>query len=557
MNKFLLGIVALFFVFFHLSGVHLPYHQDEYKWKLYSHPEIIPPGTVPHPPLTEFIYTKIGPLVGDENFRFIPFSFGLINLILLYFLVKYLYGEKTAVISSIIFTFSFYSLLASLMVDVDGAVMPFFFLILLHGYFRWKEKNFVFEKSSWPFILLVVLGALGGFMIKVSAILPILAVFLDYSIHKKIFGNWRKIIIYGLIMSGMLAFLGLLLFLSKDIFPSFNLKYSFGYWMHFADSSSFLNRGWFQTLIQCIKSLFYTSPFLVLLPFFIVKEDFKKLRVLFLFLGIAFVFYVVLFDFSIGALDRYWQLVVVPLGIVSSVVIGKTLDEYGKSKKILLGSSALAVVIFLLEFIPHFVPPLHPKTEWIERFVHLKWNFLYPFSGGSGPLGFYVSFLFIALCWIVSVLAVIFSLYKKQYKHTVIFFLIPLGVIYNSVFIEEYLFGYINGSAPRLLEKTIAFIKDNPDIKMVTTYNDNGGNELQVIDKYRRRLYIDPKFDEKIKIETMNKYKEHYLVLNVPRIDPNSVYMKYFATCKEVYKDTDRYISSTVYDCRDIPDFKI
>jgi hypothetical protein len=119
MNKFLLGIVALFFVFFHLSGVHLPYHQDEYKWKLYSHPEIIPPGTVPHPPLTEFIYTKIGPLVGDENFRFIPFSFGLINLILLYFLVKYLYGEKTAVISSIIFTFSFYSLLASLMVDVD------------------------------------------------------------------------------------------------------------------------------------------------------------------------------------------------------------------------------------------------------------------------------------------------------------------------------------------------------------------------------------------------------------------------------------------------------
>ena len=93
---FIIGIVFLFFIFTHISGIDSPYHQDEYKWVFYSHPELTPPGTVPHPPLTEFIYTRLGPIVGDFNFRLIPFFFGILNFFLLFYLTKTIFNKKTA-----------------------------------------------------------------------------------------------------------------------------------------------------------------------------------------------------------------------------------------------------------------------------------------------------------------------------------------------------------------------------------------------------------------------------------------------------------------------------
>jgi hypothetical protein len=92
---------------------------------------------------------------------------------------------------------------------------------------------------------------------------------------------------------------------------------------------------------------------------------------------------------------------------------------------------------------------------------------------------------------------------------------------------------------------------------MVTVYNDNGGNEIQEIGKYRKRLYTDPKFDVNEKVATLNQYKEHYLEINVPRIDPNSVYRKYLDSCKIIYSNTDKSISAIVYDCTKAPDIKI
>ena len=122
---------------------------------------------------------------------------------------------------------------------------------------------------------------------------------------------------------------------------------------------------------------------------------------------------------------------------------------------------------------------------------------------------------------------------------------------------EEYLFGVWNGNAPRLLNQAVEYIKNNPDIKMVTTYNDNGGNELQQIGKYRKRLYVDPKFDINDKVKTLNQYKEHYFVLDVPRINPDSVYQKYFDSCSIVYEKQDKKMSATIYDCRKAPNIKV
>ncbi len=555
-------IVVFIFTFFlfiilHIPAIHFPYHQDEYKWVLYSHPEIIAPGTVPHPPLTEFIYTKIGPVLGDNNFRFIPFCFGVLNFFLLFYLAKTIFSRRTALFIVFLYTISFYSLLASLMVDVDGAIMPMFFLLMTIAYFKLKRTNFqfsIFNFHDLLWLILLVVGAIGGFMIKVSAILPIFAIFLDFLIEKEVFSDTKKVFKYGLYALGGILVLICTLLLAKFLFPFFNLSYALKYWEHFA---VFSGRGWLQTFIQVFKAILYISPLLILPAFFTDRETFRKTRVFWFFILMGLFFYVIAFDFSIGALDRYLQFLILPLSIISGRIFAQVFESEEKIRKSHIGwFTALLAALFCVQFFPHIVPALHPKSEWLSRIISLKWDFLYPFSGGSGPLGFYISFLFIALSWLLTITLAFLATLKSGARNIVIIVIFLFGLAYNITFIEEYLFGKINGSAPKVLYGAVEFIKNNPDIKFVTVYNDNGGYDIKNIGKYRKRLYTDPKFGVDDKIATLNQYKEHYLEVNVPRIDPNSFYRRYLDSCKIIYDKVDKKISAIVYDCRKAPDVK-
>lgn len=548
----LLVLLSLLFVLIRLPGTDLPLHQDEYKWPLIVNPQNVSETTIPHPPLSQFIYRTAGYIVGyNVNFRFVPLFFGTINLLLLYYLVKTLFGKKEAIIASTIWTLSYFSVLASLMVDTDGEILPFFFLLSLIGYY--KLLNSHTKKDKYIFGALLVISCILGFMVKVSFLLAVMAIGADYIWSRKNYINKFLVIKYLKYALGALVLLVSILLISQKIFPFFNLAQSVNYWKHFF----VLDRGWMQTVIQCVKALLYTSPFLVLTPMFVDKDRFSRVRVFIFFLIFAFIFYVVLFDFSIGALDRYLQLLVLPLTVLTTVSISTIyMRENGRTKEFVLLGIVLALCLIFVQSIVHYVPPLHPKSLWISRVLSLKWNFLYPFSGGSGPLGFYVSFLFIALSWLVSLGLLLVSRWKKHYRKMAMCIMIPIGLVYNGMFIEEYLFGYFNGSSSKLLTHAVQFIKDDPEIKMVTVYNDNGGNEIQEIGKYRKRLYVDPKFDINEKIDSLNRYKEHYFVLNIPRINPDTIYQKYFNSCLEIYKETDKSISAIIYDCRNAPDIK-
>jgi hypothetical protein len=552
-NEWLLILIFLtFFVLIRLPGTDLPLHQDEYKWPMIVNPSYVSDTEIPHPPLSQFIYRVAGEVVGfDVDFRFVPLFFGAVNLLLLYYLLRLRFSRAVATVGSAIFTLSYFSVLASLMVDTDGQIMPFFFLVALIGYYKSKLS---FGRKKYAWLGLTALSLVLGFFIKVSFILAIVAIVSDFFWEKKSYITKNDALKYiGYILGGVVALI-LLLVVSQYVFSFFDLNKAFEYWKHFAE----LDRNWFQTGIQVIKALLYTSPFLVLLPLLLSRNKARELRPFIFYLFFGIIFYVVIFDFSIGALDRYLQFFIVPLSAISSVVIVsvfKSNNNLRNKEYLLLGCLFASIMLFLL-FIPHFVPSLHPKSAWIGRVLSLKWNFLYPFSGGSGPLGFYVSFLFIALAWLSSLFLVLLGYFKPHLQKMVILVMIPVGLIYNGVFAEEYLFGRMYGSAPKLLNSAVEFIKNNPDIKMVTVYNDNGGNEIRSIGKYRKRLYTDPAFDINEKIATLNTYKEHYLEINVPRIDPNSVYRKYLDSCEIVYNKTDKQVSAMIHDCRKAPDFK-
>ena len=107
----------------------------------------------------------------------------------------------------------------------------------------------------------------------------------------------------------------------------------------------------------------------------------------------------------------------------------------------------------------------------------------------------------------------------------------------------------------RSIKKAVAFIAANPQIDKVITYNDIGNLELNQIGKYERRIYVAPKNDAEHK-QTLNNFKGHYLVVDIPRLSPDSIYARYFSPCQSIYQARHRQISDTVYDCAKAIDLK-
>lgn len=539
------GIVAVFIVL-HIFGLSQPYHQDEYKWPIIVNPQLTEPGGIPHPPVGEFIYRQAGFLVGYDNFRLIPAFFGLLNLLLLFYLVKNIFDTRTALWSTGIFALSFYSLLASLMIDTDGAIMPFFFLLMMIGYYKLRVTNYDVRGANLKWFIIFILAAVLGFLVKASFIIGIGALVFDFMFEKGVFSDKKKVLKYFALGAGLIVLFVGLLFLVQFVFPYFRLEWTLKYWSHFI---KFSGRGWMQTFIQFVKACFYLSPFLVLAPLFLAREEFRKVRPFVLFVTLGLLFYLVIFDFSGGALDRYFQFLVLPLSIIAGSVCAKNFELKNRN---VLPPLFIGVVVYLLQFFNHYVPPLHPKSEWIGRILSLEWDFLYPFSGGSGPLGFYVSFALIGLFWIASfvfVLQKVFNNFGKKNDKAIVVGLLVFGIFYNLVFIQEYLFGFINGYTPRLVGDAATFIKSNDDIKRVVVYNDNGGYEIRKTGKYERRLYATPQFEDTYR-DFFKNYSGHILYIDIPRIGENNFYSNYLENdCKRAYQRTSGRITSVIYDC--------
>src|SRR4051812_45837232 len=86
-----IGILAVFLLsrFF---GIGQIYHQDEYRWAVIANP-IFHNFSSPHPPLTRYLLRFTGELLGFENLRYGIMLFGLLNLFLIYGVLKKISGQ--------------------------------------------------------------------------------------------------------------------------------------------------------------------------------------------------------------------------------------------------------------------------------------------------------------------------------------------------------------------------------------------------------------------------------------------------------------------------------
>ena len=540
-SKWLLVVFATF-VLTRFLGLDRIYHQDEYRWASIANP-FFGDLASPHPPLPENLYKLVGRVFGFDYLRIAPFVFSFLNLVLIYLVsLKISKNKKIALFAAGLFTINVYSLIANLQIDIDGAILPFFILCSYYSFLNVAEY-----KKSKKWLVLFCLAVVGGLLTKLSFLLFIGALFIDQSLrfyNSKEAGGLKKIF-YRVWpwVTVSLAVVGAFYY-----FYAIRLGVVVEYARHFK-SLNFYSRAYFDLIFKIFKSLVWLSPLLALpvIYGFFKRDLLKKYQIWFIYLFLNLVFYLVLFDFSTLTIERYFMFLIIPSVLISAETISNLFKSQNTRKSTyIIASIAFIVLSFLILSLPHDVLPLNPKEAYVDKVKSLEFNFLIPFTGGSGPSGFYFSALFILLAWIIACVSLLGVIFNKHKKNLFLAVFVVFGLGYNILFSTEYLFGSVYGSVDKVAKETIEYVNSNNAVKGVITYYDIGAYYLRLSGKYSSRFYTAPKRDYTPKIES---YRGQYMIVDFPAIEKDGRYWPLIARCPLMKKFQDKKVESYVFDC--------
>lgn len=545
-NRWLLVLLAVF-LFIRLLGIGQYIHQDEYRWADVA--DSVAAGITnleaisPHPPLMQglfYVFSIFAKILNYNNLRSIPLFFSILCFFLVYLISLRPNGNRTqAYIAVGLFTLNIYSLISSLQIDIDGAILPFFVLSSYYFYLRWaidKDRRFIL-----PFIIAMA----GGFLAKESFILFIGALAAEYLWvmyeRGELKANIKK---FSYLFGGLVLSVGAFYIFYGSSHPWF-VEYTLN---HLKTVKNFGSRSYFDLFLRFFKFLIWLSPFLTLPIIYglFKREIFIKYRVWYVYIFFNVLFYLVIFNFSTLPIERYLMSIIIPAIFVSSDIICPFIKKLKINKKYLLLSIAGFVLLATTTtLINNEIIPLNPKEAYIDKLTSLDFNFLIPLTGGSGPIGFYASAQFILWTWIICTIGLFFN--RKDWA---VFLFVIFGLGYNILLSSEFLFGNLYGSVDKITKKSVEYVINNREIGGAITYYDAGVYYLKKAGKYDSRFYTAPKRDYTLKI---TGYRGHYMIVDFPAIDKTSQYWKLISRCKLDNKFTDKYVNSYIFDCRSLP----
>src|SRR3989344_9266976 len=172
MNKkiWIFVLVVSVFLIPRLPAVQQIYHQDEYKWAMQADPVF--DYASPHPPLGKYTLRLTGNILGFENLRFAPLLFSFLCLVLIYLIIKKITNKiRIALLGALLFSINIYSVIASLQVDIDGAILPFFILLTYYAYLQLltdsklrSEGDKILSGAPRMWWVVFGIGIAGGFL---------------------------------------------------------------------------------------------------------------------------------------------------------------------------------------------------------------------------------------------------------------------------------------------------------------------------------------------------------------------------------------------------------
>lgn len=536
-----LGLLFLF-VLVRLPGLSSPYQQDEFKTAVVAETSLAAASTfLSHPPLTAIFLRADAVIFGGTHMRVLPLLFGLVSALLLFLVVRRRFDDTAALFALGAYSIAFYGVWASLMVDTDGAILPTFFLVAVYAY-DCLRVSVGRQRVLWGSLLVAALVA--GLLTKLSFILVVGALLVDSALSYRHTVTRRQLWYAVASLVGFVALAGLAFLTLHLLNPDFQAAEMFA---HARSYVRFSGRNYTQVAVEGIKALLYLSPLLIAPLFLGTRELFGRARVFVIYLALGAFFYFVLFDFSRGALDKYLMYAIVPLAVLAGAIGARYLAR-PPSRLLLAGGALVAFFLLILNFLPQEAMGLYPKSAWFARFFMLDWTFLTPFNGGSGPAGFYVSFLFIAACFGVAFGAIALALARPALAHSALWFLLVAGISYNGIFFEEFSWGGMNGSVAGVLDSSLAFITTLDPATRVLTYNDIGAYELRHAGYYAGRFYAAPQFEtaHRVLFPAHAAADGVFFVVGIPPLY-KGFYTDYLKECSILFTTHSRAISGTVY----------
>lgn len=539
------AVIVLFALITRVGALSQPYHHDEYKWALAADVSYEMTDSIPHPFLARTVYEVVGGVVGYDNLRIVPIVLSCAVLALLFVVVRRKFGSTAGLCALGVYAYSAYGLLGSVQVDIDGAFLPLFTLLAFLGYEYLLEAKTRAQRLRA--LALLTISFILGFSAKLAFILVPATLTLHYLLTRpQVFGMLQKHMRALVGVGAVLALGGVL----ASVF--WEQVYFFRYVDNFLALGG---RDYGQVVFQCVKAGLYLSP--IVLGILLGLRYAKELSLWFVFLATNIGFYFVLFDFTHRTFDRYLLFLVLPMAVVLGVTIARMYQEFTKGLQkgfvlVMAGSGLLALFLTeILSALPHRVIPLIPKTAFVESFLSLHLDFLLPMTGGSGPLGFYLPVDALLLVWGVAFLALCLCfLGRERVRAYALAVFIGVSCAHALFVTHEYLTGARFGSVPKVTHELLAQIQEQ-NTGPVLTYNDIGAYELHEMGKYSARFYPHTEFIE----GNMEKLKAHtgvFLVVDFPRIAPDSVYGQFFSSCATLAQAKDGAVSGRVLNCEGV-----
>ncbi len=442
-----LAVVIFVSIVIRLPGLQLAPVDDEAIWVIGIDESRIRYDIITHPPLTSLIYWLFLNVFGYgyQTFRFTALVFGILTIIVTYCLAREIYGEGVARVSVVMMAVSFYSILASLQIDMDGSILCFLTSFTLYAYFIYLKSN------SYRWLLVSSVFFSLSLLTKYSAVVIVLIVFVYMLISRR-----DK-------LASMLPFvvIGGAIFL---VFPV--VSYVSGNWAIFTDtlvwgSENVESRG-MGIMKSSVKHLYrlvqYGTPLLLLFPLIsFARRRKKEENLLYVWFVVYFLFYT--FVVSGGNISRYFMIIIPPLVILSARAFFILFGSVGKRD--LLSIVGVALVLFGVICLQNGgAQTIEPFTLERQNFNVISQNADIWYYSTSGPLFRVSSFSFIFVL-VGSVLLAVLCSFAKGHARKLWILFVAISLAFNMFLVEEFLFHGYSPDYNVVMEDMVSYYNDN------------------------------------------------------------------------------------------------
>ena len=470
MLKKIVFVLFVFAVLLRLSGVEQAVYDDEVDYLVVTQIDTFYGlnNVIFHPPLAVWFSSLIVNIFGVSSIALrIGFMiFALLTVYFSYLLGKRFYGERAGLFAVFIMLFSFYHILASLQIDMEGSLLAFFYIFALFCFVKYKDN-----KRKYWYVLSAVTAGL-ALLSKESSLLLLIIIYL-YDLSSR--GFSIKNAFESIKSTSLIGLIALIIF---SVYPILNYFSAVNYMagvraniiQNLFNGISFLGISMF---------LFWAGPFLIGLAVLGLIDLSKKDRLFFIWIFIVLLFYILLF--KKGDHSRYFMNIIPPMAILG----GKYLSKLEFDKKAVL-TTLISFILFLtgifalnigkFRYLPRDI------SIYFNELINFNTDFVFSFTSSSGPL-FVVSFISILVGLFASGLFLFMMLNKKSRR---VWFFIFLGVsfAFNIFLIQEYLFHTMHANPGEVINKMNEYDIDYP------LYSNAHGVLFNFDNKYVENLYM-------------------------------------------------------------------